>query len=195
VDKVYTVDRTPVEGRLLEALKAAIPHYGLGIEVLDVALLDVHAPSEVHPKFRDVASAMEDKQRYINESQVYAEEIMTRVGGETHRIISLAEADKEAAILAAKGSVSGFLAQLEGYAIAPEAFRFRRYTETVEKVLSGNRKIIRPAASKGVALDFWRFSRKQATTLPSTLPSSRTPENSSPMNIEDFLKQRRLSRE
>ena len=64
IDALYTTERRPAELAATHAIRGRVDAMRLGVEVVGLRLLDVHAPSEVHDAFRDVASAIEDKDRY-----------------------------------------------------------------------------------------------------------------------------------
>src|SRR5581483_7750803 len=68
IDLVYTNDRAEVEATLLGRVRRDAKEVGLGVDVLGVRLLDVHAPLTVHDAFRDVASAHEDRLTTIHQA-------------------------------------------------------------------------------------------------------------------------------
>ena len=51
-----------------------LDRYKIGVEVLQVRLLDVHPSLEVVSAFRDVAGANEEKNRVMNEAEGYRNE-------------------------------------------------------------------------------------------------------------------------
>ena len=53
----------------------------MGVEIVDLNLLDIHPPTAVVPAYRDVADAMEDREQRINEAQgYYASRLLSAVG-------------------------------------------------------------------------------------------------------------------
>src|SRR4029453_5296827 len=61
IDLVYTSGPPELEAVPLARAREDAARSELGVEVIAVRLLDVHAPADVHDAFRDVASAHEDR--------------------------------------------------------------------------------------------------------------------------------------
>ncbi len=74
-----------VEQQVAQAIQSSLDTARAGIRVLSFHLLYVHAPSEVHDAFRDVASAQEDKLRTINRANTFAVETVNQAKGEAAR--------------------------------------------------------------------------------------------------------------
>jgi membrane protease subunit HflK len=83
-----------------------------------------------------VASAKEDKSRFINEAEAYENDLLPRTRGEAAAITNQALAYKEAKILQATGDSSRFLSVLEEYRKAEDITKKRLYLETMEEILS-----------------------------------------------------------
>src|SRR5262245_6400403 len=92
IDEVYTHDRAAVEEWMLRRVRDDAEAMGLGVEVLGVRLLDVHAPPKVHDAFRDIASAHEDRQNTIHQAEEYAAGVVAVARGEAAKMVSEAEA-------------------------------------------------------------------------------------------------------
>jgi membrane protease subunit HflK len=124
-----------------------LDRYQAGIKVVAVQMQYVHPPSEVIEAFKDVASAREDKSRFINEADAYRNDILPKARGQAAVIINEAEAYRESLVRKAQGEASRFLAVLGEYNRAKDVTRQRLYLETMERVL-GN-----PATEKLVLTD------------------------------------------
>jgi HflK protein len=155
VDEVYTSARREIELEVAAAVQRLLDRYRAGIEVVSVRLLHVHAPDEVHDAFRDVASAREDKLRTINRAHMFAVEKINLAEGEAAAMIEAAEAFREEKILRAQGDAAAFTLKVEAYRDAPELTRFRLQLETVEEVLPGISKLVRPGADEVGEFDLW----------------------------------------
>ncbi len=94
--------------------------------------------------FKDVASAKEDKIRYINEAEAYRNDLIPKTRGEVAAIINEAMAYKESVVRKARGETSRFLSVLKEYKKAKDITRKRLYLETLEEILASPnvRKII-----------------------------------------------------
>jgi Cd2+/Zn2+-exporting ATPase len=163
IDALYTVERDAVEQRTGERVQALLDDYGAGIELLSMRLLYVHPPKEVHDAFRDVASAQENKLRTINRARTFAVEDVNQAEGEAAAVIEEALAFKEARILRADGEAAGFGLQVDSYRRAPDLTRFRLQLETIEAVLPGVQKFVRPGADDLKDLDLWLLEPLGAT--------------------------------
>ena len=155
IDAIYTAAREEIERSTVEAAQAMLDHYQAGIEILSVRLLYVHPPEAVHDAFRDVASAQEDKLRTINLANVFRVEKVNQAKGEAAAMTEGAAAFKEQRIKGAAADADAFALRLDAYRRAPELTKFRLQLETLEKVLPGVRKFVRPGSEDVKDFDLW----------------------------------------
>jgi len=155
IDLVYTNDRAEVEGWLLQHVRRDVERSALGIDVLAVRLLDVHAPASVHDAFRDVASAHEDRLTTIHEANEYAAGVVAVARGEAARVVAEAEGEASERLARAVGAGSAFKALAAEHGRSPRLTDDRLSLETAERALSGARKIIRPAGGAAKAYELW----------------------------------------
>jgi HflK protein len=155
IDEVYTAARSGVEQRVAQAIQSSLTRAGAGIRVLSFHLLYVHAPSEVHDAFRDVASAQEDKLRTINRAHTFAVETVNQAQGEAAAMMEQALAFKEQQVLHAQGDAQAFQLRLGAYRKAPELTRFRLQLEAIEATLPGLSKFVTPDAKDVQDFDMW----------------------------------------
>ena len=107
-----------------------------------VCLGDVHPPLEVVPAFREVASALEDKEARINRAKAYQCEVSMLVQGQAAKRVLDAEAFRQHRAQRAGGDAERFTAVAAAHAEKPEATRLRWYLEMIEQTLTGRRKVI-----------------------------------------------------
>jgi HflK protein len=155
IDAVYTTAREEIERSTVEAAQAMLDRYHAGIEILSIRLLYVHPPEAVHDAFRDVASAQEDKLRTINLANVFAVEKINQAKGEDAAMTEGAAASKEQRIKGAQNAADAFELRLSAYRRAPELTKFRLQLETLEQVLPGVRKFVRPGSGDVKDFDLW----------------------------------------
>jgi membrane protease subunit HflK len=136
IDAALTDDKLTIQNDTRDLLQKTLDSYQSGIRVVAVQLQDVHPPKQVIDAFKDVASAKEDKSRFINEAEAYENDLIPRTRGEAAAIINQAQAYKESKILQAKGDSDRFLFVLEEYRKAKDITRKRLYLETMEEILS-----------------------------------------------------------
>ena len=155
IDAVYTTAREQIERATVDTAQAMLDRYRAGIEILSIRLLYVHPPDAVHDAFRDVASAQEDKLRTINLASVFSVEKINKAKGEAAAMTEAAMASKEQRIAAATSDAHAFALRLEAYKRAPELTKFRLQIETLEDVLPGVRKFVRPGSGEVKDIDMW----------------------------------------
>jgi len=152
----YKIDEALTEGKFMiqeetrALLQKILDRYDSGLQIVALQLQDVHPPQQVRDSFKDVASAMEDKNRLINESQGYRNSIIPETRGKASQIIKVAEGYKEERINHAKGDAEKFTSILQEYRKARDVTRKRLYIETMEEVLTGIDKYIIEGKTSGV---------------------------------------------
>ncbi|MBN1593665.1 MAG: FtsH protease activity modulator HflK [Candidatus Coatesbacteria bacterium] len=142
IDDVLTAGKQQIQDETITKLEELLGSYELGVHVTAVQLQDVHPPQEVIHAFKDVASAKEDKNKFINKAHGYRNEIIPQAKGEAARMVRKAEGEKVNRIRRAEGDVQKFLKTLEKYRAAKAITRQRLYIETMEAVLPAAKKII-----------------------------------------------------
>lgn len=146
IDAVLTTEKQAVQQSTRELLQDVLDSYNAGIRVVAVQLQDVYPPDEVIESFKDVASAREDRMRFINEADAYRNDLIPRARGQAAAVINEAQAYKESRVLRSQGDSARFASILEEYQKARDITRRRLYLETMEEVLSNPEmeKIILP---------------------------------------------------
>ena len=130
-----------------DLIQKTLDAYGSGIRVLSVNLTEVQVPEPVLPSQRDANKAIEDRERFSQEAQAYANDLLPRAQGMAQRQLLDAEAYKLQVVAASQGDASRFTQLADAYAQAPDVTRNRLYIETMESVLSRSRKVLLDARS------------------------------------------------
>ena len=136
IDDALTTGKQEIQAQTRELMQRILDTYDTGLSVVAVQMQNVHPPDEVIEAFKDVASAREDKSRFINEAEAYQRDILPKARGEASRITNEAQAFKEANIRRAEGDAARFLSVLAEYNKAKDITRKRMYLETMEEILS-----------------------------------------------------------
>jgi hypothetical protein len=179
IDSVYTDDRAELEAWLLRRVRRDAGAIGLGVEVLGVRLLDVHAPATVHDAFRDVASAHEDRLTTIHQANEYAVGSVTVARGEAEKTVLDAQAWASERLARAQGDAAAFTALAAEHARAPRLTEDRLYLEMAERVLPGARKVIRSTSGGPRGYELWLRSDGMPAVFPpgvSRGPAGRMPK-------------------
>jgi HflK protein len=155
IDALYTTERLRIEQAALAAVRRAAEALGLGVTVVGVRLLDVHAPGDVHDAFRDVASALEDRQREVSDADGYAAEQAATAGGQSAELREQAAAAAATAVGTAHGRAASFSGIAAGHATAARLTELRLYLETVERALAKATKYINGSPATTGDIDLW----------------------------------------
>jgi membrane protease subunit HflK len=107
-----------------------------------VKLLRAEPPEEVIAAYRDVQTAKADKEKVINESEAYQNDVLPRARGESAKIHEEAEGYKAEVIAKAAGNAARFNSLYTQYSMGKEVTRSRLYIEAMESILQDTNKII-----------------------------------------------------
>lgn len=160
IDEIYTTARSMVEEEAAAMAQRILNSehsgsYDSGILVTSFHLLDTHAPLEVHDAFRDVSSAMEDRNTMVNQAFGYQEERLHLARGEADRSVARAHAEKSRAVMVAKGEMAGFNSLLDAVKGTEQLNRFRLFLESAERVLPRTQLYITPGDGSVDQFDLW----------------------------------------
>lgn len=142
MDFIITGGRSEVVATSQNLLQKILDDYETGIVVTSVNMQDAQPPEQVQNAFADAVKAREDEQRFKNEAEAYANDIIPKARGQAARLIEEANAYKESVIAEAQGETERFLKVLAEYEKAPAVTRKRLYLDAMESVLSNSSKVI-----------------------------------------------------
>jgi modulator of FtsH protease HflK len=142
MDPILTSGRTQLSVNTRERIQRYMHSYSTGIEVDKVNINDVSPPQEVKAAFDDVQSAKQDKERYGNEAETYANTVVPEARGKALRMMEDANAYKARVVAQAQGEAQRFEKLLAEYKKAPEVMRSRLYIDTVSNVYSNSSKVM-----------------------------------------------------
>ena len=107
------VARGTIEAQVKQRMQSILDEYRSGIAISSISIRQSDPPEEVKAAFREVNSAQQRRERYLNEARAYASQVTELAVGQT------TEFDKI----------------YEQYRQAPEVTRRRLYYETMEQIL------------------------------------------------------------
>lgn len=169
IDALLTVDRGTIETTVRdEWVQPFLDRCGSGLEVVDVAIVDLHAPNAVHWSFRDVASASEDRRRDVHLAAEYAERVVREARGDAAGLLATAIGDAARRRGEAIGSGNAFVEQVEAFADHIAIHRHRLYLERLEAAL-GPLDLMLDLGGDGSAVELWRGSRPEGRVVPAPL--------------------------
>ncbi len=133
LDGILTERRQAIEDECLARLRTRIQPLGLGIEVAELTLLDVHPPRPAVAAYRDVADALEEKEERVNEAEAYYAGRLLRAGGE-RALLVLSDAAADSKQRFDKTTAGG----VSGWTLTDALWsKLNRESPTSELVLSG----------------------------------------------------------
>jgi membrane protease subunit HflK len=140
--EVLTEGRSRIAIEVEERLQSYLDSYTTGINVQKVNIEETNPPKEVQWAFDDVIKAREDEERYKNEAQGYANDVIPRARGRAQRMVEEASGYRDQVIAQAEGETARFTALLAEYRKAPEVMRERLYLDTMQEVLTNSSKVL-----------------------------------------------------
>lgn len=142
IDDALTEGKEQIQSDAQTLLQNVLDGYDAGIDIVTVKLQDVEPPGAVSDAFKDVISAEQDKERLINESRGYANDIIPKARGEAVQMTNGALGYREAQVRGAEGAAQRFTAVYDEYVKAKDVTRERLYLETMEEILPQVRLMI-----------------------------------------------------
>jgi modulator of FtsH protease HflK len=136
IDEVLTRGRVAVQERVKAETQEVLDRRRSGIRIVSASIMTMTLDRSVIEAFQDVANAMADREKVINEARAYASNLIPKARGEARTQLSDAEAYKQQRVADALGETSRFLALQKEYERASEVTRTRLYLEAMEKILS-----------------------------------------------------------
>ncbi|MEO5694405.1 MAG: FtsH protease activity modulator HflK [Usitatibacter sp.] len=142
MDFVLNQGRSEVAARVKLLMQQILDRYKTGILVTTVNLQGVQAPEQVQAAFEDVVRAGQDRERFKNEGQAYANDVVPKARGVASRLTEEATGYRQSVVSTAQGDASRFGQILTEYQRAPQVTRERIYLETMQQILGATSKIM-----------------------------------------------------
>lgn len=135
LDEVLSVDRARYAERLKSDLRQYAAENQLGIEVVDLALMSLHPPTEAAAAYLDVISAEIDKVRYEVEAEGDSKARVYEAKKTSGELVAEAKAKAARRVGEAVEESAEFVAIGEAFEASPEAFRLRMSGDVLAEVL------------------------------------------------------------
>ena len=135
IDEVLTRGRVAVQERVKAKTQEILDRRGSDIQIVSASIMAMTLDASVAQAFQDVADAMADREKMINEARAYQSNLIPKARGEARTRLSDAEAYNQQRISEAVGETSRFLALQKEYEKVPDVTRTRLYLEAMEKIL------------------------------------------------------------
>lgn len=135
IDAVLTTGKLDIQNRIMDMTQEISDDYGMGINIIAVQLMDVQPPAAVSAAFKDVATAREDMQAYINESESYRNQEIPRARADSVKTVNEAMGYSAGRVNNAIGDAFRFTAVAEEYRKSPAVTSVRLHLETLTALL------------------------------------------------------------
>lgn len=135
IDAVLTTGKLDIQNRIMEMTQGISDEYGLGVNIIAVQLMDVQPPQPVSAAFKDVATAREDMQAYINEAESYRNQRIPQARADSVELVNEAMGYSAGRVNNAIGEAFRFTAVAEEYRKSPAVTAIRLHLETLTALL------------------------------------------------------------
>jgi membrane protease subunit HflK len=142
VDSVLYEQRDVLAADLVTSIQAQLDRLDAGVVVSNVNVQNVQVPEQVQAAFNDAVKASADRDRFKNEGQAYASDVIPKAQGTAARLREEAEGYKSSVIAQAEGDAQRFSRVLVEYQKAPGVTRDRLYIDTMQQVYSNVTKVM-----------------------------------------------------
>ncbi|CAN7351153.1 FtsH protease activity modulator HflK [Rhizobium sp. LjRoot98] len=139
---IFRDNRQAIAADVKTTIQATMDTYGAGVSVNTVAIEDAAPPREVADAFDEVQRAEQDEDRFVEEANQYANQVLGKARGQAAQLREEAAAYKDRVVKEAQGEAQRFISVYDAYAKAPDVTRKRLYLETMQSVLGKSKKVI-----------------------------------------------------
>lgn len=168
IDEALTTGKAQIQQDTQILLQSLIDQYQGGVQIAAIQLQDVSPPEAVAAAFKDVTNAKEDREKLINQSQSYRNDILPRAQGEAAQIVNQAKGNAQSRLNRAEGEANRFTMTLKEYSQAKDIISKRIYIETMEEILPNVEKIIIDGKAADRILPYLPLDRHKPMTSTTT---------------------------
>jgi membrane protease subunit HflK len=142
MDFVLYEGREQIAKSAEKLMQDMLDRYQTGVYVQKVTLQSVQPPDKVQAAFDDAVKAGQDRERFRNEGQAYANDVVPRARGNAARLIEEANGYQAEVIQRAEGDASRFRQVQIEYAKAPAVTRQRLYLDMMQTIVGNSTKVL-----------------------------------------------------
>ena len=142
VDSVLYEQRDAISSDLVKSIQNQLDRLKAGILVVNVNVQHVQVPEQVQAAFNDAVKAGADRDRFKNEGQAYASDVIPKARGAAARLREEADGYGKRVVAQAEGDSQRFRSVLAEYQKAPQVTRDRMYIDTMQQVYSSVTKVM-----------------------------------------------------
>ncbi len=136
IDLILTSNRSIIERHLHDYLAGRLEAIDIGIELVDLNIVDIRPIEETVEAFRDVNDAISERMQSISNANQRREKLVARTKGQTEAIIMDARATARERVLQAESSAGAFTSLLDEYRRQPAQVGITRYWQRMRTIFS-----------------------------------------------------------
>ncbi|HSN46157.1 MAG TPA: FtsH protease activity modulator HflK [Casimicrobiaceae bacterium] len=159
-------------------MQEMLDRYGTGVYIQKVTLQNVQPPDKVQAAFDDAVKAGQDRERFRNEGQAYANDVVPRARGNASRLIEEANGYQAEVVQRSEGDASRFRQILVEYTKAPGVTRERLYLDMMQSVVGNSSKVLVDQKAGSNSLLYLPLDKLIQQSVPPTVittPAAETP--------------------
>jgi modulator of FtsH protease HflK len=178
VDAVLYQQRDTLASDLLNSVQMQLDRLKTGIQVVNVNVQTVAVPDQVVAAFNDAVKATADRDRFKNEGQAYASDVIPRAQGTAARLREEAEGYRARVVSMSEGDAERFRSVVDEYKKAPSVTRDRLYIDTMQQVFSNVSKVMvdSKSGSNLLYLPLDKLMQQSGVTAGGTTPAPMSAE-------------------
>ena len=142
VDSVLYEARDAIAADLVKSIQGQLDRLKAGILIVNVNVQNVQVPEQVQAAFNDAVKAGADRDRFKNEGQAYASDVIPKARGTAARLREESDGYAQRVVAQADGDAQRFRSVLTEYLKAPAVTRDRMYIDTMQQVYSSVSKVM-----------------------------------------------------
>jgi modulator of FtsH protease HflK len=185
VDAVLYEKRESLAADIAKSTQAQLERLNAGVLIDNVNVQHVQVPEQVQASFDDAFKANADRDRFKNEGQAYAADVIPKAQGTASRLRQEAEGHRATVVAQAEGDAQRFRSVLAEYQKAPAVTRDRMYLETMQSVYSNVSKVMVESRSGSNLLYLPLDRLLQQAGVPAAVPAATTPAPAEPAAAAD----------
>ena len=159
LETLLDVDRRAFSRSFQQELTARIQDYRTGLEVVNVIIESIHPPVEVAEVYQNIISAEIMAEKYILESEAWANVLVARARDAYNTDVNAAQARSHESIAAATAAVAEFTAGIEAESLYGDEYRYYKYMDAVTRAYSDARLVLVDGSIDGGGLYFGRLPK------------------------------------
>ena len=172
--------REQIASQTRELMQKQMDLYRTGVNIQKVTLQSVQPPEKVQAAFDEAVKAQQDRVKFVNEGQAYANDVVPKARGFASRLLEEANGYNIEVTQRAEGDASRFRSILIEYAKAPGVTRDRLYLDMMQSVLGSSNKVLVDQKSTGNLLYLPLDKLMQQSVVPPAADGPQIPRSSQP---------------